>query len=668
VTLVFGDTARAFTRPLRSNAPYLKSAFDAAIEYGDLVWGAYACNHKITNMLAIGDPLSKVWEETLWRRKFVQGLGDKNIDDILLSQQCFVRSMQGKTERLGSFDHEGFDPKGFEQGFAVSQMFLMVCWYYIIKGHALYLANRYEEALEALRYVEPLLWTSPTDLQITEYHFYLALTRLALGEPVADLHAQITVWAENCAENFAQMRDLVGAERARVEGRLLDAEELYEQAIGAAHTSGFIHDEALAYERAALFYQERGLMRFAIQYLREARRCYHAWGAEGKVRQLEALFPQLGSIPKALLEGGSHFDTVVLHADQTDLISAIKVSQSISSQILEAPLINELLAIVLESACAQRAYLLLPSDGEDYRVAAHTALVSGVPTPQYEEQLALRARVSDAVVHYAFRTKEVVVIDDATQSGRFSESFSGRLERSVLAMPVIKQEQVVAVLYLENELVPGVFTPDRLAFIEIIAQQSAISLDNARLYEELKKKEVLLVESQKMALLGSWDLDVATNQLTWTDEVYRLFGLDAQAFPVTYETFLEHIHPEDRATVDAAYAESRRDNRDTYKVEHRIIRKDTGEIRVLQEECMHQRNKAGQVVRSVGMVQDITERKQAEDELLVKVHELQRWQTATLGREGRIGELKKEVNELAVSLGRPPPYISPESLEQKMNL
>lgn len=304
VMLVFGDTARAFTCPLRSNAPYLKTAFDAAIEYGDLVWGAYACNHKITNMLAIGDPLPKVWEETLWRRKFVQGLGDKNIDDILLSQQCFVRSMQGKTEHLGSFDHEGFDQKGFEQGFAVSQMFLMVCWYYIIKGHALYLANRYEEAREAMRHVEPLLWTTPTDLQITEYHFYLALTRLALGEPAADLHAQITVWAENCAENFAQMRDLVGAERARVEERLLDAEELYEQAISTAHANGFIHDEALAYERAALFYQERGLMHFAIQYLREARRCYHAWGAEGKVQQLEALFPQLGSRPTPPHEGG----------------------------------------------------------------------------------------------------------------------------------------------------------------------------------------------------------------------------------------------------------------------------------------------------------------------------------------------------------------------------
>lgn len=667
VILVFGDAARPFTCPLRSNAPYLKAAFDAAIEYGDLVWGAYACNHKITNMLAIGDPLPRVWEETLWRRKFVQRLGDQNIDDILLSQQGFILSMQGKTDRLGSFDREGFDQAEFERGFATSQMFLMVCWYYIIKGHALYLANRYEEAREALRHVEPLLWTTPTDLQITEYHFYLALTRLALGEPADDLYAQIAVWAENCAENFAQMRDLVAAETARVEGRWIDAEELYERAIGAANASGFVHDEALAYERAALFYRERGLLRFATQYLREACRCYRAWGADGKVRQMEGLFPEIGSSLVPVLEGGSHLDTVALRAEQVDLISVIKASQSISSQILEAPLIDQLLAIVLEGACAQHAYLLLPSNGEDYQVAACMELASGVPTPRREEQAALRARVPDAVVRYVFRTKEVVCIGDASQPGRFSESFAGRADRSVLALPIIKQEHVIAVLYLDNELVTGAFTPDRLAFIQIVAMQSAISLDNARLYEELRNSQELLLESQKIAWLGSWELDVESHRLRWTDEVYRIFGLEPQEFPATYAAFLERVHPDDRAAVDAAYAGSLRDGRDAYKIEHRIVRKDTGEVRVLHEECMHQRNKAGRVVRSVGMVQDITERKQAEIELLEKIHELQRWQTATLGREGRIGELKQEVNELSARLGQPLPYATPESLERKLN-
>lgn len=612
VVLVFGDAARPYTCPLRSNAPYLKTAFDAAVEYGDLVWGAYACNHKITNMLAIGDPLSQVWDEALWRRKFVQRLGDKNIDNILLSQQCFVLSMQGKTHQVGSFSHDGFDENEFEQGFVTSQMSLMVCWYYIIKGHSLYLANRYEEASAALDLAEPLLWASPTDLQNIEYHFYRALTRLALGESADDLHGQIEIWAENCPENFAQMRDLVGAERARSEGRLIDAEELYERAISAAHESGFIHDEALAYERAALFYQMRGLERFAGQYLHEARRCYRAWGAEGKVQQLEALFPQLGSRPVQSVGGRSHLETVALRADQVDLMSVIKASQSISSQILEEPLINQLLAIVLEGAGALRAYLLVPASGEDYHVAAHTELTASGPERQEVDQVALREHLPDAIVHQVLNSRGVVLIDDASQPGQFSESFAGRTDRSVLAMPIVKQDRVIAALYLENDLVRGAFTPDRLAFIEIIAMQSAISLDNAGLYEALRKNESFLVETQKIARLGSWEWDCATDQLTWTDEIYQLLGLQVQEIKATYEAFLECVHPEDRVTVMAAYKESMQDGSHEYGIDHRIVRKDTGEVREVHEICVHQRDQSGRVIKSMGMVQDITERKQAE--------------------------------------------------------
>src|SRR5438105_6961091 len=100
-------------------------------------------------------------------------------------------------------------------------------------------------------------------------------------------------WAEHCPENFANRAALVGAEMARLEGRELDAEQLYEQAIRSARANGFVHNEAIANELAARFYAARGFETIARAYLKEARYGYLQWGADGKVRQLDQLYPQL---------------------------------------------------------------------------------------------------------------------------------------------------------------------------------------------------------------------------------------------------------------------------------------------------------------------------------------------------------------------------------------
>lgn len=133
--------------------------------------------------------------------------------------------------------------------------------------------------------------------------------------------------------------------------------------------------------------------------------------------------------------------------------------------------------------------------------------------------------------------------------------------------------------------------------------------------EALQENEKRLNRSQEIAHLGSWELDLINNQLTWSDEVYRIFGLKPQEFGATYEAFLKAVHPDDRAAVDAAYSGSLREGRDTYEIEHRVVRKHTGEIRVVYEKCEHIRDESGKIIRSVGMVHDITERKKVEQEL-----------------------------------------------------
>ncbi|MBI5547710.1 MAG: response regulator [Deltaproteobacteria bacterium] len=126
------------------------------------------------------------------------------------------------------------------------------------------------------------------------------------------------------------------------------------------------------------------------------------------------------------------------------------------------------------------------------------------------------------------------------------------------------------------------------------------------------REEWLLRRIQEISHLGSWELDLQRNHLFWSDEVYRIFGLEPQEFAASYEAFLDAVHPDDRAKVDSAYSGSLREGRDSYEVEHRVVRKSTGEVRVVHEKCEHLRDATGRIVKSVGMVHDITERKATE--------------------------------------------------------
>ncbi|HEY3309837.1 MAG TPA: PocR ligand-binding domain-containing protein, partial [Desulfuromonadaceae bacterium] len=132
---------------------------------------------------------------------------------------------------------------------------------------------------------------------------------------------------------------------------------------------------------------------------------------------------------------------------------------------------------------------------------------------------------------------------------------------------------------------------------------------------KLKESERLFNKAQKISHLGSWSLDLITNRLIWSDEIYRIFGLQQQEFAATYEAFLDAVHPEDRVSVNSVYLDSIQEGKDVYEIEHRVIRKHTGQIRYVYEKCEHIKDASGKIIRSEGVVHDITDRKLAEQEL-----------------------------------------------------
>ncbi len=127
---------------------------------------------------------------------------------------------------------------------------------------------------------------------------------------------------------------------------------------------------------------------------------------------------------------------------------------------------------------------------------------------------------------------------------------------------------------------------------------------------ELRTSEARLKEAQHIAQLGSWELLIESQRLIWSDEIYRIFEIDTKLVDLNYQTFLQRVHPEDRIMVQNAYQQSLV-NKTPYELVHRLLMPD-GRIKYIQEKCRTFYDRNGQAVRSLGTVQDISERKLAE--------------------------------------------------------
>jgi PAS domain S-box-containing protein len=299
-------------------------------------------------------------------------------------------------------------------------------------------------------------------------------------------HAQIAVWAQNCPENFGNRAALVEAEIARLEGRVLDAERLYEEAIRSARTYGFVQNEGLGNELAAQFHAGRGLQTIAEAYLRNARGCYLQWGAGGKVRRLEQIHPHLRSQPERMRSDG----TIGTQAGELDLATVLKLSQAVSSEIDLEKSIDALMALSIEHAGAERGLLILPQ-GDELRIEAEATTGGDRVEVHLRHADVSSAELPESVLRYVVRTRESLLLDDALDQAPFAEDAYVRERRcrSVLCLPLIKQSKLVGVLYLEHIQASHVFTPARVAILRLLASQAAVSLENTRLYRDLEERE-----------------------------------------------------------------------------------------------------------------------------------------------------------------------------------
>ena len=372
-------------------------------------------------------------------------------------------------------------------------------------------------------------------------------------ELLAAHREQLREWAETYPPTFADKYTLVSAEIARIEGRDADAMRLYEQAIQSAREHGFVQNEALAHEVAARFYAARGVESIAHAYLRDARNCYNRWGALGKVKQLDERYPRLHEeqLP------ASSTATIGTPVGQLDVETVVKASQALSSEMVLNKLIEKLMRIAVEHAGAERGLLILLR-GDEPRIEAEATTGQGRVEVAVRQAAVTASDLPQSALHYVIRTRERVVLDDASVVNLYSEDEFVRQKcpRSVLCLPIVKQTKLVGALYLENNLTPRAFTADRVSVLELLASQAAISLENASLYSDLQRSEAFLSQGQSISQTGSFGWSVLSGEIYWSEETYNIFEYERAVKP-TLELIFRRIHPDDRdfvqRTIDRAF-------------------------------------------------------------------------------------------------------------------
>ena len=611
----------AWSSHVRAARLVQRRAFEAANRDGDLTHAAFCCYHLNTNLLAAGDPLSEVQREAENGLAFVRKIRFDFAVHVIATQLALIRTLRGLTSVFESFDHAEFDERRIERRFAENRDWAFAeCWYWIRKLQARFFAGDYAIALDSASRAERLLWTSLSQFETAEYHFYAALSHAAsfdlapAGERQQHVEAlaahcrQLEVWAQHCPENFANRAALVRAEIARIEERALDAMDLYEQAIRSARANGFVHNEALAYELAARFYTARGFEQISDIYLRNARYGYLRWGADAKVLQLDRLYPHLREnepVPGPI-------STIGAPVEHLDLATVVKVSQAVSGEIVLEKLIETLLRTAIEQASAERGLLILAHGGElsiraEANTSGTTVMVCLRDTP------VSAAELPESVIRYVARTQESVIIEDASAQNPFSadEYFHDKRARSVLCLPLVKQRALIALLYLENNLATRIFTPARLTVLNVLASQAAMSLENSLLYRDLAESETYLAEAQSLSHTGSFGWVVSTGEIFWSEETLRIFEYDPGTQP-TVELVIQRVHPDDKAFVRQMIERATQGGND-FDIDHRLLMPDK-RIKYLHV-IAHRRSDDSGNLEFIGAVRDVTAAKIGQQKL-----------------------------------------------------
>ncbi len=529
----FNQLIRPWKEDIKETLIPLLDIYFISLETGDLEFGSYALQAYSYTAYFAGKELVNLQKEIVSYCNFIKQINQERVLHYTQIIQQGILNLLGcvedKYNLVGSaYDEEKMLPLHLAANDGIALLHLYLC-----KLQLCYLFAKYPEALQNAILAEKYLHGGIGKIITPQLYFYSSLVWLAIYpdvekieqvkilEQVVIYQKKIQKWAQYAPMNFSHQFYLIEAEKYRVLGQYLEAMDNYDQAISLAKEHDYINDEAIANELAAKFYLEWGKENIAQIYLNKSYYAYLHWGALAKVDDLRERYPQLiqhdlsleslkvtvndvtTSTSSTFVSNISHQTTIVSSntsiSNSLDLASVIKASQALSGEIKLEQLLVRLMEVMMENAGASRCVLIL-NEGKELNLIV-TAVTSSstfasISTEFPRMNLERSNDVPIALINYVKRSREILVIDDAmaVTSLQSEKYITQQKPKSLMCIPIINQGKLLGIFYLENNLTTGAFTENRIEILKLLTTQTAISLENAILYQNLAQANQNLEE------------------------------------------------------------------------------------------------------------------------------------------------------------------------------
>jgi predicted ATPase/signal transduction histidine kinase/CheY-like chemotaxis protein len=562
---IFNYFIRHWHEHIRESLTPLLDAYLIGRETGDLEYATFSAGAYCYYSLVTGKELTRLEREMAMYSNAFRQFNQETFFYYNQLQRQVVLNLMGLAEDKCRLIGESYDEIKMLPIHLAANTTNICHSIYFFKLYLGYLFQDYQQALENAALVEKNINSAVGSVPLS--HFYNSLTHLAIYFDVSKFEQKqilkkvesnqkkIEKWASSAPMTHLHKFYLVEAERYRVLGENARAIDYYDRAIVSAKEHDYINEEALANELAAKFYLAWGKEQVAQAYMTNAYYCYLRWGATAKMTDLKRQYPQLlkrfSTANMSIKSRKSLSNTSgSTSGEALDLAALMKASGAIASEIELDKLLKTLMKILLESCGAQTGYLILESQGQlrvEASGEANSNQVMVLQSTPIETCLPL------SIIHYVQRTQEGLIETDVTREGRFSKDdyIKTYQPKSILCAPLLNQGQLIGIVYLENNLADGVFTPDRLELIQLLSTQAAIALTNARLYTQVQSTQNRLNKFLNAIPLGISVHD-AKGQIVYTNQVAQQL-LNIQDLPTAQTEQLSQTYGVYRAGTGEMY-------------------------------------------------------------------------------------------------------------------